>query len=474
MLLQTAYEKFIKNTDLTDSIYKSVFSKISDILEKINVLEWISLKYKSDSEDFSIDLKNNTIPMYVVEIIKNVFEDFYMFPSTFDFELIVLYDKINYSIKYSNGVLVIPEEISFIKEYGLFELFIQPRPVYDIFSEFNRYFKFTNSFTTKTTTIPTPLKRKFEEEDSQRILSDNPDMKNKILSNEVIIGNLSKQQKEISDSLDNIRKEISKLTEDRSTIKHYLSIKESLLYEKNSLKSEVDLLQKAADESKATIERISSVLSSIDEEFRLNPTGDTNGFLKERKIIFTKELEQRKGAIEETTYLLSPIQKRLKELEEEYGRIASYNEDDLTVLNDKIQKLHSLQDNHTASLLGINTEIQNMKGNIIEESKIVEQSNTLNKPQSTLDTQSIIEYISVPVQPMSVTTVVNYLRYYFGYLATGLSATLQENNKDTDYSVIQAVACRTALANGFNLIFKNCFSIYNFADSRHELVSVIK
>ena len=124
-----------------------------------------------------------------------------MFPENSYVELSITYKDINYKIVYdsNSSKLIIPDEIKFIKELFLLEMFTLNRPVVDVFSEFDRIFKFTSTFKNKISGVLPSLQKRFQKEESERMVIDGEVKKGSIVNNQALL----EKHKEQADLLSN-------------------------------------------------------------------------------------------------------------------------------------------------------------------------------------------------------------------------------------------------------------------------------
>ena len=80
----------------------------------------------------------------------------------------------------------------------------------------------------------------------------------------------------------------------------------------------------------------------------------------------------------------------------------------------------------------------------------------------------IVTHLSSSLQPLPVTIIANYLRYFFGYHTTNLASNLMEQFPNNNIYVIQALASRQVLTDYFGLYFNNFFSVFPIENPRIE------
>jgi hypothetical protein len=88
------YKDFCDHTGLKDSVYESVFLKLFDVFGKLNDIQWLYLTYTDkDTNNSSIInfKKEKSVPLYVIELIKNSFGNYYTLPKSIIVTLNLLY-----------------------------------------------------------------------------------------------------------------------------------------------------------------------------------------------------------------------------------------------------------------------------------------------------------------------------------------------------------------------------------------------
>lgn len=482
MLLDSIYTNFVKNTGLSAGIYKSIFAKINDVLEKVNFIKWEKLVYSNGSADeVVVNLNNTQVPQYQIEIILNLFYNFYTFPKNFNAKLYLTFNNIEYIITYDNekDVAIIPDEISFIKEYNLFELFTLLRPVYDVFSEFDRLFKFTEIFKTKINKVYPDLQKKFEEDLAVTNVITGEVKKSNIPEKEAFLENLINTRTEILGELDEIRTKLDKAVENKNTVHFYLKSKNGVSFEKDKLQDELNLLQDAYNDYKTRYDDTNNLIQDIDKEitnlvdFENIEDSTEVDVLKEKKNIFKKSLEQYNNNMLSTKKLIDITQGRLNEIASQFNLTKEYTQADEDTLLKQIEDLEKYQDILYGKLMSVDGEIKNTKSIISNNTINYEKAKLAsNNSFDTSELTSIVDHITTPEKPNAVVTVLNYLRYYFAYMATISCSELEKINPNIDVTILQSIACRSVLTNEFGLYFNNCFSIFNFSDERHKKVTL--
>lgn len=142
MRLANTYQAFIEHTGLVDSVYKSVFMQISGFMDRIDKVSFQSFTYTTDGKKFFWDFtEGSKVPLYVTEMIRNLFENSYSLPNNCSLSLAYSYD---------NKACVITSdmadygELEFIRTYKLCPYFFSEKGIYDPISAFDELFMFMN------------------------------------------------------------------------------------------------------------------------------------------------------------------------------------------------------------------------------------------------------------------------------------------------------------------------------------------
>ena len=473
MILNNIYEKFVEHTGLTDSMYKMAFIQIGDVLRYIQDLKWIRLKYTIADENYSHDfLADEDVPLFVVEIIQNLFENFYSFPENSNIELELEYKGIPYKITCINDEVEIPPDLSFIDEYSLFRFFLVTRKVFDIFHEFDYLFDYTNEFRTKVHKMYSPLKEKFENQTGKEEIDKGNISENKISASNTLIENLKKSRNDILKKLDLIMDDKSKCSQDKIEVLKVVKSKKGFELERKNLLSEFDILKEDYDKDKKTLNKIIDLIAEIDSQLETLALSEDNvdkseqEYLKDRKVIFEKQKNELMETLNSTKSLMDAVEVRAKNVNDHIRKIQKYNMNDVDVLAGKIYDLDKSYKETYVSLITIENEIkqQSLKVNIdnVHIAKEKPDNESLNK----MDNQKIVDHLSSPQQPTSITVVINYLRYFYSYYVSKASVELMDVYKDFETATIQALACKLVLVRCFGIYYHNIFSSIKFIDNR--------
>lgn len=480
MLLENIYNGFVENTGLTSGVYKSIFLKIDNILETIKDIKFLNLKYRLDDVEVSYNLCDKTVPAYVIDIINNLFEEFYMFPENSYVELSLTYKDINYKIIYNSNSeqLIIPDEIKFIKDVFLLEMFILNRPVIDVFSEFDRIFKFTSTFKIKISGVLPALQKRFQQEESEKMVIDGEVKKGSIVNNQALLEKYKEQVDLLSNKIEDITVKISAEEEKKNKISFSVQSLKGLHEEKKTLISELDIIRETYRNTEALINKYKGISEETDKILSDSANGNTPEsdilYLKSKKSDATLKIDSLGQSLENTKTLLDITQSRLGVLDSDIKKFGEYTENDVDVINTKIKNLTKEKEDYYSTFVTFTNEIKNIKQSIVDEEDII---NSVDSKTTEIISESekseIIDNIVSPQQPMSVTTVLNYLRYYFAFKVSQFTRKMETVNPDIDISILQAISCRIVLTSSFGLFFNNCFSIFEFSDGRHENISLL-
>jgi hypothetical protein len=476
MLTTKIYDEFVEITGLRESVYRSVFSKIEEFLVKTSNIKFKVFKYRVGDNEAVINLTEGNIPIYNIEIIHNMFEKFYNFPEDSYFELLLEYNNIEHKIIYDKE-LIIDNEISFIKDKGVFNLFLLKEPVVDIFAEFDRYFNFITMFNSKESEIFPIIKERLDNKYAGKVavveeLSDQAEVNNLAL-----INTLENSQKEVFEQLKNIKVKLSEMLDKRIIIIRSVNTLDNLIFRKNKLEADNNMYSELVVTYSNKLNEITEVLTSINKELtaaaEFNKEGVDVEFFIEKKLMFEEEVNSIIKLKLDTETLIAENFKDLKDITTEIGLLNGYNKDDLSVVESNIAKYEQNQDILYAEMLALEGKIKELKLKKLENEKELSKAGiaadgiTLH----TLDNKIIIDHIVAPKQPTIVTAVVKYLKYIFAYNATKLFATLDNINNYSTYD-LQAIACRKVLSDIFGYSFNSVFSVYPMIND--SIIKVVK
>ena len=475
MILSNVYEKFVEHTGLKDAMYKTVFIQIGDVLSYIKDINWIKLKYNIGSDNYVYSfISEEEIPLYVVEIIQNLFDADYSFPESSKVELELEYKGLPYKIECIGDEVTIPPDIAFLDKYSLFRFFLVTRKVFDIFKEFDNLFEFTDTFRMKVDSIYAPLKNKFEEQvGHEEIDKGNISIAN-VSSVSTLIENLKKSRGSILKKLDGLNTEKTKLIKNKNEIMKAVRSKKGFELERKNVTNEYEILKEDYENYKKDFNKIIDTISEIDAQLEtmvynketVNVAEQEH--LKDRKHIFEKQKEDLLATLNTTKGIIDNVKLRIVEINNYLKNIQNYTMNDVDVLAQTIEEIDKEHQETYISLVTIENEIKQQSLKVSSDNTQMEKEKIRVRDESLgkVDTQDIVAHLSKPLQPTSVTTVMNYLRYFFAYYTSKVTADLIKLYKDLDAPTLQAVACKIVLGKFFGVYYNNIFSSVKFVDNR--------
>lgn len=476
MLLEKLYSDFITHTGLTDSTYKSVFLNISEILERVKEISLKSISYTDSSEGSKpsvFDFGNmKTVPSYVVDVFKNIFLNYYALPRGAVAELALSYRGVPFSIINDHTGTIIPNEIEFIQDYKIFNMFILDNPVYDVFSPFDSEFGFIESFKPDMTDIFPPLKKKFENSFAKEHVIEKNEHEGSVASVQLTVENIQQKIRDALGRVEEIGKIRERLQQERYTLFSGINSREALLLERDKLSIEGSTLHESAEAYLTKVNKVKSVLRSVDaelsdQELRGNTKQEDIDFLRESKI----RLENEKTSLENTILSFNTFIKensdKMRDIQSKLSAIENYTTNDVDVMDQKIKQLDSEQDDLYGILIGLEAELRNQKKALDERSLNFEKAASYSEMTiQNVENTAIVGHLSSPRQPSSVITVANYLRQYYAYVCTVLSKSIIDEQPDIPVPTAQAVASKLVMVRAFGLYFDKIFSSVDFADNR--------
>ena len=469
MILSNLYENFVRDTNLSNNTYKTVFSKISESLERIKGIKWHSLSYEYGESKFYVDFNQQPeININTSEILTNIFDNYYTFPKDSVATIGLEYNNIPFQITYNNG-LVIDDRIKFIKTDSLFNFFIQNRKVNSLYEEFDRYFKFIDNYRLYPNTIPPQLIKRFENRSAEEIVTLDNEVQSKVLDNQLLIEKLQSQQKAVMIELDKKQESFKELSDRKQAVIFSKNNIASLVSEKDRLANESSITLEQENDIKIKLTKIENLLKEINlaiqDNVDFNNVGIDIDLLKDKKIYFEREQSYLSSNLASVQKLSSQLQINLTDISKKLAEAESYMKDDVNMIDKNLHEIDRSREELYTTLESITSEIKNYKNKIAADSLIIEKSKSLmDEGIADIERQSITESIMSPMQPSYITTVVNYLRYVFVYEAEKMKQSFK-----TDDNVIVS---RLVLTDVFGLYFQNMFSSIDFKFNRHD--SLIK
>ena len=476
MLLDKLYNDFLTHTNLTDSVYKSVFVNLSQVLETIKAISWDYLKcVDTEGERISFEFpKAKTIPRYLVELIQNIFVPRYTLPNDLTVELGMTYKGAPYKIFDGAVGTSIPTDIEFIQKYNLFDTFILNRPVYDVFGAFNTEFKFLDSFKTEVRDVFQPLKKRFESADAQTAVRENEVAPDKLASAQFNTEALSERIKELLKEIDDIKKEREELRNSSDGLVRALNSEESVRMEQDKLSIERTTLLETKNEYAEKIRKLTTVLKKIESQLADIDANASDAIVSDReylirkKTLFTENKKSFESSYQDFENFLKDIDARLADISKELALLDQYTTNDVETLEKKIRSLNSQQEDSYSLLLTLENEFKQQKHSLSSNSIKLEKAQTAYSDVTlqNIENSSIVNHLATALQPASVTTVINYLRYYFAFNANRFAQDMIKVTPDLHSHVAQALASKLVLVRSFGVYFNQMFSTIDFADSR--------
>lgn len=482
MLLDKVYTDFVIHTNLDDGIYKTVFIKISEVLDSIKDIKWQRLSYAVGDQETITDFTSHlSVPLYVLEIIQNLFHRFFTFPDKSHIQLDLEYKNQNYSIISDDNNIIIPEQIQFIQELSLFKLFLVVTKAYDIFAEFDKLFSFVDDFKLKINSVYEPLLKQFETQTTKESVDVGLLSSKSIYGNQSFIENLKQKRKDLLNTIEVLVKEREELIKDKNNISKILNACHGLEFEYSTLKEEYEELKRLHNDYIQKFDKVLEVIAEIDTELaglNIDPklNRDEIEYLKEKKSTFVFEREQIELASKDTKNLLETTEVRLKEINAKLKKASAYSQDDITILVDKIQEYEQRKNDLEMELISVENEIKHQTSKAATDSSKLESISHISVFPSGIKnfSKDIVEHLSNPLQPTSVTVVMNYLRYYFAYHTTNIASKLIHDYGDTNPLLLQTLASRLVLVRCFGVYYNNVFSLIDFSDNRVKYTHAVE
>jgi hypothetical protein len=487
MIIDNLYENFLKDTGLTNVVYKSVFTKIDDILNEVKNFNFLRFVYKVGDQEYSTEFEDGKVPLNVVEIINNIFQDFHSFPPNSSVVLFVEYREEEFQIVFDSKQLIIPSQISFLKELSLFDMFLTIRPVNNLFKEFDRFFKFTNTrnFSNYPNSVYVPLKSLFDAHSSEKALSSDPQFEQNLNEKIILLNKLQLQQTEISEAMSKRQVELSEIQNRRGKIDGVEGKLIEIDKQRTLLKTEHTTFTNHLKESIDTSNQILEMIKRIDAELSNAASQEIEGpeieFLKEKRIVYGSELELHNKNIAGLQLFIKTVSDKITLLESDKKELEKYIGYDVYSDDATSKVMEAERDKLYSDLMFIQDQIKKLQIEINSDNLIKTKSDAINDPKGvynkTISTSAIIDHLSTSLQPSPIVTVLNYLRYYFVYCCEKTIETIKRERDD--YASLQipdlySIASRIVLSDIFGIEFQKCFSIYDYKfDNHSSIITVI-
>lgn len=479
MIKTNIYKDFREHTGLSDVVYETIFEKIEENLYRVNDVAWLYFTYSdkesktSSTTNFS---KDTTIPLYVVELIKNAFGNYYTLPKSVVVTIGLSYKNKDYMIICNSEETSIPDEIFFIKEY--FILFFMTHPVRDVFEEYESIFSFIGKFKTSVKKVFPALEKKFEMDSSQTEFSFQNISQKEIVSEKLLIDSLEEKMNQTLTKIEHIKTERENLKNEKEAVLNSVNNRDSFLQERSKLAIEYQMLNESLISYEERLNSLNTIIKEIDSE--LSFIVDRGGvesdkvYLQDKKIIFEHDKSSVEKTFKDISILAKDTKTNLEILNTEIRKIETYKDTDISGIEKRINELNSDQDNLFKELLGYETKLKSSKSQSLDKQLKFEQSQTyVDSTINNIESSSIINHLSASLQPFPVNVISNYLRYYFGYYTTLVSSNLLKKFPNDNIYAVQALATRIVLVEYFGLIFNNFFSVFPIENSKIKNVLLI-
>lgn len=480
MKMNDLYELFVEHTSLKDSMYKTVFIQIQEALDTIQHTEWISLSYRvGEDNTFEIDFKKQkVIPLYATEIIQNVFENYYTFPDGSEIIIKLKYNDKPYTIKVIDNDRDCPEDIAHLFSPSFFNFFLVDYPVKDIFSEFDKLFAFTRYFKDTVSTVYEPLKRKFDQYESKRRVDSGEVTQSNVSGTRVFLENLKGNRERLLSEIKGLDEEIKKMEEQYNSFQQIMNSKEGLILDHQKSKSEhaywKNLFEEYKAKSDSVIELLVNISLELQDHIEFDPVGNADeiSYLRDKKVQFENERDDLGKTLNETKKLMDIALTKVQDVDKDMKRLSDFNQPQAEMLKSKLDEARALRDNKYTELVTIEAEVKEQTNRSNNDLHQLHESKSMTP--IPIDNNDIISHLSKPLQPNSVTVVINYLRYYFAYIVSSISTRIESQYKNMPPSIIQALACKITLIKNFGVYYKNLFSIVEIIDDRIEHVNILE
>lgn len=468
------YKDFCEHTGLKDSVYESIFSKISETLNRLNDIQWLYLTYTDkDSDSASTSVinfkKEQTVPLYIIELIKNAFGNYYTLPKSVVVTLGLLYKDQEYNIICNNEETIVPDELQFLKFGSIFNTFFITHPVRDIFEEYDNIFSFINEFKPAVKRVFPALEKKFDINSSKEFVEQENLTSKDIANSQLLIEALEEQISNYMNKMEKIKTEKENIKNKKQASFSSVSNRGELLAEKNRLINEHEMLRVTIDDYNIRLEKLDKIITDIDSELAWaldrNGSEEDTGFLKDKRIVFEHDRTSLEKTKQDILKLIKTSEISIDTLDKEIKSGEQLTEDDLIDMDSQIKLLDNQQDSLYAELLRDDAKLKSLKSQSLNKQLKIEQAQTYaDMTIQTIENGTIINHLSTPLQPISVTTVSNYLRNYFCYYVTLLSNEISKTAVNENIYFIQAIAARKVLFDIFGLSLNTLFSVFTPID----------
>jgi hypothetical protein len=369
----------------------------------------------------------------------------------------------------------------FLKDLNLFSIFIVDRPVYDIAGAFDQEFKFMDSFKTPVTDVFQPLRKKLEKADAIVQTAHNSLNINTVANTQLQVENLRQKINDLLPKIELIRKTRENCFKDKHSVVTGVNARETLMAEKEKLTMELETMSRSHKMSQTKKDKLEEVIKEIDKvlvDLSHGMEGIVSPTAKEyidKKLLFKQEIDYIDTSLADYKRIISDLAIRIKSITEELEKIDGYTTADTEVIDNKITRLNKEQEELYSILTGLEGALKQQTDLLHTSSVKLEQADSyMNAAVQNVEDTAIVSHLSTPAQPISVTTVMNYLRYYYFYHSTLIAKDLL-TAYDTDVYTAQAIACKLVLMRNFGLYLHQMISYAEFMDNRlGTVISIVK
>lgn len=450
------YENFTNDTGLSNPVYGSIFNKISQVFNSIRDLRFDSIHYNNGDKQSTISLDSITTSLNVIETIHNIFNSYYTLSKNTTVTLKVTYDGNQYNIIFDGGKTNIPDEVVFIKDYNIFDMFSQVKDFNSYYTEFDRYFKFLENFKSGNKDAVQYLETLFK----QRELGDiQLPKKIKAVSNS--IDSLKMQQSELLKELEDKQgetAEIEKRKRNAVSSKHNYT---HILLEKQKVEDEYNYVNIEYTEIISKLDKVEKLLNTIDIEIKnyvdFNKDGVDIEFLKEKKNIMLKDKESLILSKLDYEGLINTLKAQLNDFNTKYNNAEIGMAENPEELSKILEDLTHDKENIFHKLEALTEEIK-VKSNREKTNlfKISENEQIMNTDISFESKEKIVDFLS----NVDFTTIVQrYIREYYVFRA---------NQFEKEYD--KFTSARKAFMDIAQINFEQLFSIAPYSFEGHNKI----
>ncbi len=484
MILNRVYEDFISHTNLTDPMYKSVFQKLSDIITDVNSIIWKRMIYTMNGNVYDIDFETNRIlPVYIVDLLQNVFEHNFLFPTESITIVMVEYKGNPYEIRVEGGITKIPHELNFLMYSKLFSFYYVSNPIENIYDEFDRLFQILDTFKSKPVEVYSLLRKQFDGEFVESEIQDKGITQDNYIEDSMIIESLEKKRGELLQELETLQKKKEDILNKQKIIKNGYVNREKLLNEQEILKEEFRIAEQAHNEYledskkyenliKELSENIEGLSASIqileskkdkteEDENSIVEYSNNKNYFVEKRLIFDKELLSSKKRLNDSTRLIKDVQARLTVLGNDLTVIEGYSSESIEALEKEQYFIDKKYETIYSEVVELDHDIKVKKDQLKKDDNLRQKSSSLMDVNiQFLEKKDIVDHLSKALKPQPVIIVENYLRYYFSYYVKKAVDVVEEASIDKIW--LNAIMVRKVLETYFGVQPNTLFSTIQF------------